>query len=173
MKVIAILAADKNGVIGDGPNLPWKLKDDMASFKNRTENNIVIMGRKTFQSIGRRLPNRINVVVSRSGFDGGDGVISATCIEEAIEKSKALAKVDDQSIYIIGGAQIYNEALAEGMVDEIIFTDVNVALRNLYDPAKVDLTLIHQFSMQESQRYDKDARNEYAFTISRGIKQRP
>ncbi|MBI2573338.1 dihydrofolate reductase [Candidatus Woesearchaeota archaeon] len=105
--MVSIIAAmTKNQVIGRANQLPWSLPEDLRNFKRLTTGNVVIMGRKTYDSIGRSLPNRHNIVVSRN-TDQIPGVIVSKSIEEAI----ATAKEFGREIFVIGGAQIYQQAL--------------------------------------------------------------
>jgi len=101
-----IVAHSKNQVIGKDGQLPWKISDDLKRFKELTTGHSIIMGRKTFESIGRPLPNRTNIVITRQADYNQPGVISATSIEEAIHKAG-----DDSEVFIIGGGEIYTQAI--------------------------------------------------------------
>ena len=92
----------ENRVIGNGNKIPWHLPEDFKWFKRVTTGNIIVMGRKTFESIGKPLPNRETIVLSRSGFSYPD-VRTARSLEEI--------KFDSRDIFICGGAQIYEQAL--------------------------------------------------------------
>lgn len=106
--ICLIAACAKNNVIGVGNKLPWHLPTDFAWFKRITTGKPVIMGRKTFESIGRPLPNRLNIVVSRAAQINTDDVVWTSSLNEAI----AIAQQHTQAeIMIIGGGQIYTEAL--------------------------------------------------------------
>jgi dihydrofolate reductase len=111
-----IVATDAQRGIGIDNTLPWRLPEDMAHFKRLTTGHPVIMGRKTFESIGRALPNRRNIVVTRSGHWRHDGVEAAPSLQQAI------ALVGQQSAFIIGGAQIYAEAIR--YADQVIVTEI-------------------------------------------------
>src|SRR5687767_12408996 len=100
----AIAAMSLNRVIGRGNQIPWHLPEDFKWFKKMTTGNIVVMGRKTFESIGKPLPNRETIVVSRGGFTY-PGVRIAGSLEE-IE-----VPTDSREVFICGGAQIYRQAL--------------------------------------------------------------
>ena len=118
--VVLVAAVADNGVIGSGGELPWHLPDDLAHFKRVTTGNVVIMGRKTFESIGRPLPRRTNIVVSRQPGWAAEGVLSAASLTEALE----LAEQHDGDAMVIGGAQIY--ALALPFADEQVLTEVHL-----------------------------------------------
>jgi dihydrofolate reductase len=100
-----IVATDRQRGIGIANTLPWKLPEDLAFFKRTTTGHTIIMGRKTFDSIGRALPNRRNIVITRNPDWQHAGVESVASLEEAI------ALVGDEAAFVIGGGQIYVEAL--------------------------------------------------------------
>jgi dihydrofolate reductase len=102
----AIAAMSMNRVIGRGNQIPWHLPEDFKWFKRMTTGNVVVMGRKTFESIGKPLPNRETIVVSRSRFSF-PGVRTVASLEEI-----DLAK-ETREVFICGGAQIYAQALPE------------------------------------------------------------
>jgi dihydrofolate reductase len=114
-----IVAADQKRGIGINNTLPWKLPEDLAHFKRLTTGHAIIMGRKTYESIGRPLPNRRNIVITRNAGWRADGVETVHSIGEA----RQLVASDAQA-YIIGGAQVYAEALAMDVADEIIITEI-------------------------------------------------
>lgn len=102
-----ILAADLNGCIGKDNKLCWDLPDDLRRFKALTNGSVMIMGRKTFESLPGVLPGRKHIVVSRSDYDNLNGeIIVVNSIEKAIEEAK---KISD-NVFIIGGAEIYNQS---------------------------------------------------------------
>lgn len=126
-KIAAIVAMDEGRVIGREGGLPWHLPEDLAHFKRLTSGHIVIMGRKTWDSLPpkfRPLPGRINIVISRSpnSLTIPEGVCAASSVDDAIAKARARAS-SSQIIWIIGGAQIYAEALPR--CDELYVTSVH------------------------------------------------
>jgi dihydrofolate reductase len=114
-----IVATDAQRGIGINNTLPWKLPEDMAHFKRLTTGHPVIMGRKTYESIGRPLPNRRNVVVTRNAAWRADGVETVHSLDEA----RALVNGEAEA-FIIGGAQVYAEALAQRLADQVIQTEI-------------------------------------------------
>jgi dihydrofolate reductase len=109
MRRSMIVAAAANGVIGVENRLPWRLSADLARFKQLTMGHHLIMGRKTYESIGRPLPGRITVVLTRTaGFDVPD-VVVARSLDEAF--AQAEARGDDEP-FVCGGAEVYTQALA-------------------------------------------------------------
>lgn len=120
MIVSAIVAVAKNRVIGKDNNIPWYLSSDLKYFKKTTLNHHVIMGRKSFQSIGRPLPKRTNIILTRDPFFIATGCITAHTLEEAL----AIAHDNgEEEVFIIGGAQIYELALP--YLDRLYYTEVD------------------------------------------------
>jgi len=117
MAIYIIAAMTKNRVIGKDNKLPWHISEDLKNFKRLTTGNTVIMGRKTFDSIGKPLPNRHNVVVSRS-VSVIEGVDVCHSFEEAMEKAKSYGK----DIFVIGGGSVY--ALALPIADKMFISHV-------------------------------------------------
>lgn len=125
MRLSLVVAIAANGVIGDRGQLPWRISDDLKWFKKVTFGKPVIMGRKTFESIGKPLPGRRNIVVTRSTEWVHDGVIRAGDVSEAIDLATKHAKTDGaDEICVIGGAEIYRQTLARA--DRIYLTRVDV-----------------------------------------------
>ena len=107
-----VLAADRNGLIGANGALPWRIPGELAFFKRVTMGKPVVMGRKTFDSIGRPLPGRANVVVTRDRAWRRDGVATAHGLDEALETACARAIADGaDEIALIGGAELVREAM--------------------------------------------------------------
>ncbi|MBW2548284.1 MAG: dihydrofolate reductase [Deltaproteobacteria bacterium] len=102
-----IVAVARNGVIGKAGALPWHVSEDLQHFKKTTQGHVIIMGRKTHDSIGRPLPKRRNIVVTRQIDAQFPGCEAASSLTEAI----ALARTTDECPFIIGGASLYEEAL--------------------------------------------------------------
>lgn len=108
-----IAAVAENGVIGNGNAIPWLLPSDFAHFKRMTLGKPLIMGRKTFESIGKPLPGRSNIVVSRSTGYQPDGVMVVSSLGTALERAQSIAAADGASeVMVGGGAAIYSAAMA-------------------------------------------------------------
>jgi dihydrofolate reductase len=120
MHISIIVATDENGVIGNKGAIPWNMPADMDYFRQKTLSHPIIMGRKTYESIGRILPNRPNIIISRNKDFAVQGAEVAETVEEAIEKAK---KYGDEEIFIIGGESVYK--LAMPYVDRIYLTKVH------------------------------------------------
>ena len=124
MEVVLVAAVAENGVIGAGGAMPWRLKSDMARFKALTSGKPVVMGRKTFISIGRPLPGRTNIVVTRDTGFRADGVMVTHSIEDAmaIATGDALRRFATE-IAVIGGAEIYAQWMDRA--DRLEITEVH------------------------------------------------
>jgi dihydrofolate reductase len=120
-QITLVVAMDAQRGIGVDNQLPWRLPEDLAHFKRVTLERPIIMGRKTFDSIGRPLPKRRNIVVTRNRDWSHDGVEVAASLEDAI------ALVGDEPSSIIGGAQIFREAMP--LADRMIVTHIDGAYR--------------------------------------------
>jgi dihydrofolate reductase len=112
-----VVAIDKHHGIGIDNRLPWHLPEDLAHFKRVTSGHTIVMGRRTFESIGRPLPNRRNIVISRDPAWQQEGVESATSVEQA------LAMCGSEGGFIIGGAKVFNSALP--LADTLVVTEID------------------------------------------------
>lgn len=119
MRVVIVAAVARNGVIGRDGRLPWNLPEDLARFKRLTMGHTMVMGRRTFESIGRALPGRTTVVVTRSpNWVGPPGVLRAGSLEEALE-----AAVPDDVVFVVGGEEVFRRALEVADVMELTEVD--------------------------------------------------
>lgn len=121
-KIKIIVAVTENNAIGRKGKLLFSLKGDMKHFKETTNGNVVIMGKKTFESIGKALPNRINIVLSKHKSNNSTNLYWKTSLEEAI--TFAEQKYSDKEIYIIGGGQLYKETLEKDYADTVYLTRI-------------------------------------------------
>ena len=119
--VSLIAAVARNGVIGRDNAIPWRLPSDLKRFKALTFGHPVVMGRRTFQSLGRPLPGRDNIVVSRHGFRA-DGALVVPSLDEALDLARTKAG-EGGEIFVIGGAEIYRQTLA--VADRLYITEVD------------------------------------------------
>ncbi len=124
--ITVIAARSRNRVIGKDGQIPWHIPADLKRFKELTTGNVVIMGRKTYESIGKPLPNRVNIVVSSSLATAPEDVWTVSNFEKALE----VASDWNKPIFIIGGQQIYQAAFDAGVVDAIELTLVNTHIEN-------------------------------------------
>ncbi|SDU19951.1 dihydrofolate reductase [Polaribacter sp. Hel1_33_78] len=118
--IIIIAAIAKNNALGKDNDLIWYLPGDLKRFKKTTTGHHILMGRNTFESIGKPLPNRTSIIITRNEKYFKDGCLVANSLEEAVE----LAKEDDQ-IFIIGGAQVYKYAMENNIGDTLDITLVH------------------------------------------------
>jgi dihydrofolate reductase len=124
MRKSMIVAMAQNRVIGRNNKLPWYLPNDLKYFKQVTMGLPIVMGRKTYESIGKPLPGRTNIVVTRNESWSMDGVKVVHSLEQAFELAASIAEIDGRDeVMIIGGDQIYQSALP--LVDRIYLTEVH------------------------------------------------
>jgi dihydrofolate reductase len=123
MKLSAIVATDRNGTIGKDGQIPWYLPADLKFFKRTTLGHPVIMGRKTFQSIGRPLPQRTNVVLTRDAFFSATGVVVAHSLREALGHPSV---TEAEETFIIGGGELYKQSLE--LVSTVYLTIVDAEI---------------------------------------------
>lgn len=123
MKIIIIVAVAENNVIGKDGKIPWHSSAELKHFKNTTMGSPIIMGRKTFESIGKVLPGRLNIVLSHTPgkLRKSDGMVAVHNLDEALNICR---EQNAEKVFIIGGASVYKEALA--FADEIILTRMNL-----------------------------------------------
>lgn len=122
-RIDIVAAVAENGVIGANGGLPFKLSTDLKRFKALTLGKPVIMGRKTYESIGKPLPGRINIVISRQPDFAAEGTIAARSLDEAIRLGVAATLANDaDAICVIGGGEIYAQALMRA--DRLLITHV-------------------------------------------------
>jgi len=121
-----IAAVAENGVIGAGDRMPWRLSSDLKRFKDITMGKPIIMGRKTFETIGKALPGRTNIVVSRGCDFSPEGAIVASSLDAAIARAEEGARqAADPEIMVIGGGEIYRAAI--DLADRLYVTHVEAA----------------------------------------------
>lgn len=122
MGVTIVVAVGDNGVIGAGGGMPWPRTGDMRQFKELTWGHPVVMGRTTYESIGRPLPGRTSIVLTRQpDWDPGDpSVVVAGDLDTALARAAEL----DEQVFLVGGAKVYDEALERGLVDALVVTHV-------------------------------------------------
>ena len=121
-----IVARSINNVIGKNGAIPWSIPGEQKQFRELTTGNVVVMGRKTYEEIGRPLPNRKTIVVSKSRSFEGENLKSAASVKEAITLASGWAK--NQNIYFAGGYGIYKEALP--LVDVMYITEVKITVED-------------------------------------------
>ncbi len=127
MRIALIVARADNGVIGRDNGLPWRISEDMKYFKATTMDKPLVMGRKTFESVGRPLPGRTTIVVTRDREFDAEGVKVAHDLDSAVRLAGDVARADGaDEIMIAGGSEIYAQALSRA--DRIYLTEVHAAI---------------------------------------------
>lgn len=155
-KISAIVATDLNGIIGKDNKIPWNLPKDLKFFREKTRNSTVIMGRKTFDSIGKALPNRNNIIVTRNKNFTGKNVNVLHSIDRAIDVARELG----DNIFIIGGGQIYQQSISYW--DRIYWTKVNCEIDGDTEFPKINLS---EWMLTKKENFHKDYKNNIDFSI--------
>jgi dihydrofolate reductase len=154
--IISILVAySKNRVIGRDNSIPWYLPADLRWFKEKTLGHHVIMGRNTYESIGRPLPKRTNIIITRDLFYAVSGCVVAHSLAEALELAAANGETE---AFVIGGGQIYRQALP--ICDRLYLTEVDVELEGMVHFPEVDK---RQWEEIFSEPHPADDRHQYPF----------
>jgi dihydrofolate reductase len=122
MLISLIAAVAENGVIGQDNDLVWRLPDDFRYFKQTTSHHPILMGRKTFESLGKPLLNRLNVVITRNPDYQPEGVVVVDSLEKALDEAR---KTGIDEAFVIGGAEIYRQAIASA--DRLYLTEVKAS----------------------------------------------
>ena len=154
-----IVAVAENGVIGDKNSLLWHISEDLRNFKRITSGHPVIMGRKTFESLGRPLPNRTNVVISRTTKH-----IEGCTVVDSLEAAIAMFP-NEEEVFIIGGAQIY--ALALDIADKFYLTRVGHAYEGDTSFPEWDAT---KWELQSKESFECGEKYPYPFTFEEYIR---
>lgn len=138
MKKCIIVAIADNNAIGKDNALLWHISEDLKFFRSTTVGCPVIMGRKTFESIGRPLPKRLNIIVSRKGYDAPEGVVVVNSLEEAFAAASVISSPSSvmssevetypEKCFVIGGGQIYAQAMQ--IADEMVITHVHTVIED-------------------------------------------
>ena len=162
MIISSLVAMNGNRLIGVNNDLPWKLKDDLEHFKNYSMHKPIVMGRNTYDSIGRPLPNRTNIIVSNT-LSEVDGCHVCKSLQEAISLAE---KYTNDEIILIGGARIFEEGMQ--IINKLVISWVDA------DHLEGDI-FFPEFSMDDwtevtNDFYNKSAVNEFAFRITEYIK---
>lgn len=161
MKLALICAMSENRVIGRDNGLPWHLSEDLKYFKRTTMGHSMIMGRNTWESIGRALPGRTSIVISTRPGYVAEGAEVVGSLPQAIERAEAIAaESGSQQAFVIGGAVLYRAALA--LVDTIHLTRVHATVEG-----DTYLTEFDESGWEEVSRteYSRDEANGYDYSI--------
>lgn len=162
MPLAIIVAVSENQVIGINNDLPWRLPADLNYFKNLTTGHTIIMGRKTFDSIGRPLPKRRNIVVSKNVTNCPEGVECVPGLDELFELLNT-EKADSKTQFIIGGETIYRQTLH--LADTVYLTRVHTQISNgnaFFPELDPD-----EWELRESEFHTRDEKNAYDYTFEK------
>lgn len=146
-----IVAMSENHTIGRDGDLPWRLSSDLKRFKRLTMGHSIVMGRKTWESIGRPLPGRTMIVVTRRVDYTADDVVVVPNLETAFEVA-----MDDEEVFVIGGGDIYRQAI--DLVDRLYLTMVHAKVEGDTSFPELDH---NRWRLIESSRHPADAKNDY------------
>ena len=153
--ITLIAAIAHNNALGKDNDLIWHLPADLIRFRKTTTGHHIIMGRNTYESIGKPLPNRTTVIITRNPDYKAEGCVVVNSIAAALEVAK-----DDDSPFIIGGAQIYKEAIM--LVDQLDITEVHHEFEADAFFPEIDLTI---WKETKRERFDADEKNKYAYSF--------
>ncbi|MFC3813666.1 dihydrofolate reductase [Lysobacter sp. GCM10012299] len=156
MQLVLVAAHDRNRGIGRDNDLPWRLPDDLKRFKALTLGKPVLMGRKTAQSLGRALPGRLNLVLTRSGQVPFDGMQAVASLDEAMRIARAAAAPE---LCVIGGGEVYAQCLAQATQMHLTLVDTVVDDADAFFPA-IDVA---QWRVAARERHEADAKHAFAF----------
>lgn len=155
MIISLVAAASDNNVIGKNGQLPWKMPADMKFFKDLTVGHVVIMGRKTYESMGKPLPDRKNIVITRNKFFKAKDAIVLSSLTEAFDMF-----TDEKEVFVIGGAQIYSQALQKA--HKIYLTRIHCVVEgdaHFVQPSEKEWVETSQKS------HSADNKNPYSYTF--------
>lgn len=155
--VALVAAVAENGVIGRSGGLPWRLPDDLRHFKRLTMGHVLVMGRRTWASIGRALPGRRTIVLSRDPAFPADGAACAPSLDAALAAASGA-----RSVFVVGGASVYAAALPRA--DRIHLTRVHADVPGDVTFPDVDWS---DWTLVEEKTHPADARHAFPFTICR------
>lgn len=158
LNITLVVAAADNGVIGRDGRMPWHLPADLAHFKLLTWGKPIVMGRRTYESIGRPLPGRTNVVVTRDAAWSRPGMVVAHSLDAAFKAAGAAAGTTE--VMVIGGAQLYAESLPRA--SRVEFTQVHGSPQGDTHWPALDLKHWREVARHE---HAADSRNQYALTF--------
>ena len=157
MIISTIVAVAKNGVIGANNEIPWYLPADLAFFKRTTLNHHILMGRNCYESIGKPLPKRTNMILTRDPFFRVSGCVVVHSVEEAIELAETNG---EEELFIIGGGVVYEQTLS--LCNRLYYTEVDITPQgDVFFPA-VDWEQWKQVSFSE---HEADEKNKFPYSF--------
>lgn len=158
MRLSLIAALSANNVIGRDNQVPWRLSTDMKRYKALTMGHHLLTGRKTFESVGKPLPGRTTVVITRDPGFRAEGVIVVHTLDEAIRVAR---EAGDAEPFINGGAEIYRQSLH--LADRMYLTRVHTEVEG--DTWFPDFDDVREWTLTDSEHFEADEKNEYPFSF--------
>lgn len=153
MTILSMIVAHANNrIIGKDNDMPWHLPADLAYFKKTTLGKPVVMGRKTYESIGRPLPGRKNIVISRDKNYQAEGITTVTSVEEALKQAG-----DVEEVMVIGGGAIYHHCLPAA--DRLYVTNIHAEIEG--DTQFPDYDTKNDWQLVQSEKYSADEKNAF------------
>ncbi len=156
LSIIVILST--NNVIGRDNKLPWHMPADLKRFKNLTMGHHLLMGRKTFNEIGKPLPGRINVVITRDPHFHAEGVAIARSVDEAIGKAEAAG---DHEIFLAGGGEIFRQVIHRA--DRMYVTRIHAEIDG--DTTFPEFDDVNEWRLADAEHFEADAKNQYPYSF--------
>ena len=166
MIISHLVALSNNFVIGVNNDLPWKLKKDLQHFSAYTQNKAIVMGRKTYESIGRPLPNRKNIVIS-STLNAQEGIEIVSSLDQGIQVASQwnIDNAKSEEIVLIGGGYVFEES--KDMVNKLVLTRVECEIVGDVFYPQINLDYWKKVS---SEAFEQDNENEYNFKVETFVK---
>lgn len=158
MRVSILAALSTNNVIGRDNGIPWRLSTDLKRLKALTMGHHVIMGRKTYDSVGRPLPGRTNIVITRRNDWTAEGVTVVHSLDEALRLAR---QAGDAEPFLLGGAEIYSQAMH--LADRMYLTRVHAEVEG--DTCFPDFDDVTEWQLTDAEHFDADEKNEYPFSF--------
>ncbi|MDV7340890.1 dihydrofolate reductase [Terasakiella sp. A23] len=163
MRISMIVAVAENGAIGKDNKMLWHIPEDFKYFKATTMGKPMIMGRKTFESIGRPLPGRLNIVITRDTDWQADGVMVVHDLETALSAAFAEAEAKNaEEVMVVGGSQIYQQAMDQA--DRIYYTEIHKSYGHDASFPALDKAVWAETS-RENHAGDGDKKPDYSFVV--------
>jgi dihydrofolate reductase len=166
MIISHLVALSNNFVIGVNNDLPWKLKKDLQHFSAYTQNKAIVMGRKTYESIGRPLPKRKNIVIS-SSLNAQEGIEIVSSLDQGIQVASQwnIDNAKSEEIVLIGGGYVFEES--KDMVNKLVLTRVECEIVGDVFYPQINLDYWKKVS---SEAFEQDDENEYNFKVETFVK---
>jgi dihydrofolate reductase len=164
MMISMIVAVAENGVIGKNNDLPWHLPDDLKFFKNTTKGHVILMGRKCFESFGKPLPHRTNVIITRNTEYKQEGAKVVHSLEDALSVAK---EKQETEVFVCGGEEIYRQSMDKA--DKLYLTRIHAKVEGDVHFPDYDED---QWELISEEYHSTDEKHVYDFTFRTYIKKR-